>query len=171
MRNMLRVFLTLVSVGGILFVATTAWAQETSVSIIDNDFDPSQIEISAGDTVTWTNSGTSPHTVTASDGSFGSGNLNPGETYNETFATAGTFAYYCEYHGTQEGEGMAGTITVVTGNGGGGGNGDPGNGEEEGSDANRDLPETGSEVGAFLYIGLVFVAAGFALARLGRDAV
>lgn len=113
MRNLLRFLLTLLCLVGMAFAASSAWAQEASVSITDNSFDPADVEVSAGSTVIWTNSGSSPHTVTASDGSFESGNLNPGDTYTETFSAEGLFAYFCEYHGTQEGDGMAGTITVL----------------------------------------------------------
>jgi plastocyanin len=49
--------------------------------------------------VTWTNNDTAAHTITADDGSFDSGNLNPGDTFTHTFATAaGTVAYHCNYH-------------------------------------------------------------------------
>jgi plastocyanin len=48
-----------------------------------------------------------PHTATASDGSFDSGNLNPGQSFSFTFATPGSFPYVCQYHA-----GMQGTIVV-----------------------------------------------------------
>lgn len=77
----------------------SAGAQDgATVSIVDFAFDPAQIDVAAGTTVTWTNNGSAPHTVTADDGSFDSGELAPGESFSFTFDTAGTFAYHCEIH-------------------------------------------------------------------------
>jgi plastocyanin len=56
------------------------------------------VVIGVNNTVTWTNTDTAPHTVTALDGSFNSGNLNPGDSFTYTFRTPGTYAYFCEYH-------------------------------------------------------------------------
>ncbi len=79
----------------------------TSVSIVSFAFDPASVTIDAGTTVTWTNNDTVPHTVTATDGSFNSGNLNPGESFSFTFDEAGTFDYICNYHPN-----MTGTVIV-----------------------------------------------------------
>jgi LPXTG-motif cell wall-anchored protein len=38
--------------------------------------------------------------------------LDVGATFSQTFNTAGTFAYFCKYHGAKGGTGMSGTITV-----------------------------------------------------------
>jgi amicyanin len=61
-------------------------------------FDPGSITVHVGDTVTWTNTGGLPHTVTADDGSFDSELLNSSQTWTHTFDTAGTFAYHCTPH-------------------------------------------------------------------------
>jgi plastocyanin len=61
-------------------------------------FDPSSLTANVGDTVTWTNTGTQAHTVTAPDGSFDSGLVNPGDTFSLTLASAGTFSYTCTPH-------------------------------------------------------------------------
>jgi plastocyanin len=70
-------------------------------------FDPGNLEVAAGTTVTWTNNDSAAHTVTADDGSFQSGRLEQGDTFSYTFETAGTFSYHCEYH-----SGMTATVTV-----------------------------------------------------------
>ena len=44
-----------------------------AVSIVDFAFQPASIEVPAGSTVTWTNTGAATHTVTADDGAFDSG--------------------------------------------------------------------------------------------------
>jgi len=69
-----------------------------AIKIVDFNFDPSTITVKAGTTVTWTNSGTAPHTVTADDGSFSSQSLATGGTFQQAFATPGTFAYHCAIH-------------------------------------------------------------------------
>ena len=78
-----------------------------SVSIGDNYFDSADIAIESGTTVTWTNDGQMPHTVTADDGSFDSEELNPGDSYTVTFSGSGTVPYYCEVHPW-----MVGSVTV-----------------------------------------------------------
>jgi len=68
----------------------------------------------------WTNEGDEPHTVTADDGQFDSGTLNPGESFMVTFEGSGTLSYYCEIHPS-----MVGSITVIpAGEGSTGGAGD-----------------------------------------------
>jgi len=92
-----------------------AAAQESAaVSIVDFAFQPASVEIATGGTVTWTNTGQAPHTVTADDGSFDSGTLSPGATFSQTFATAGTFTYHCNIHPQM-------TATVIVGGPGGSG--------------------------------------------------
>src|SRR5829696_5872316 len=49
-----------------------------AVTIVDFAFQPASLEVPAGTTVTWTNSGAAPHTVTADDGTFDSDRLAPG---------------------------------------------------------------------------------------------
>jgi plastocyanin len=67
------------------------------------------VVLGVNNTVAWTNDDSAPHTVTADDGSFSSGNLNPGDSYTYTFTTPGTYAYHCNYHSW-----MKGTIIVKT---------------------------------------------------------
>lgn len=76
-------------------------------------FTPSTITVVIGvnNTVVWTNDDTVPHTVTSYDGSFSSGNLNPGNTYQFTFTTPGNYSYHCSYHTW-----MQGTVIVKQGN-------------------------------------------------------
>lgn len=59
--------------------------------------------VGVNNTVTFVNSDTAPHTVTADDGSFNSGNLNPGQSWTHTFSTPGTFSFHCEYHAWMKG--------------------------------------------------------------------
>ncbi len=85
----------------------SAQAYDGSVSALDNLFSPDVVRIQAGGTVEWANDGHSPHTVTADDGSWNSGNLDPGAEFTRTFEQPGVYAYHCTYHG-----GMVGTVLV-----------------------------------------------------------
>ncbi len=94
------------------YEASGASGRTESVSEIDNLFDPSTPHVAVGSTVEWTNDGRSPHTVTADDGSFDSGNQAPGAAFTFTFPRPGAYRYYCRYHGGPGGLGMAGIILV-----------------------------------------------------------
>lgn len=63
-------------------------------------FSPASLTIKAGDTVTWTNMDTAPHTVTVTSGpeKVNSGNLSKGESFTYTFTKPGTYSYYCAVH-------------------------------------------------------------------------
>lgn len=65
------------------------------------------VVIGVNNTVTWINDDQAPHTVTADDGSFDSGNMNQGDEWSNTFTTVGAYAYHCDYHPW-----MTGTIIV-----------------------------------------------------------
>src|SRR5829696_5383987 len=73
------------------------------VSVVDFAFEPGTVSVPVGATVTWTNTGTRPHTVTADDGSFDSGRLDPGEQFSQTFDQPGTFSYFCGFHPDMQG--------------------------------------------------------------------
>src|SRR5215207_5895490 len=73
------------------------------VSVVDFAFEPGTVSVPVGATVTWTNTGTRPHTVTADDGSFDSGRLDPGEQFSQTFDQPGTFTYHCGFHPEMQG--------------------------------------------------------------------
>jgi predicted lipoprotein with Yx(FWY)xxD motif len=70
----------------------------SAIQIANFAFAPTSLTVSAGTTVTWTNADSTAHTVTADDGSFDSGNLDPGKTFSFTFKTPGTYAYHCAIH-------------------------------------------------------------------------
>jgi plastocyanin len=85
-------------------------ATSDSVEIADFAFLPRSIEVDAGTTVTWHNADPTAHTVSARDGAFDSGTLDPGSGFETTFAQPGTFAYFCQIHPT-----MRGSVRVVAG--------------------------------------------------------
>ena len=102
------------------------------VAMYANRFEPKAFTVTVGESVTWGNTGSRGHSVTAYEGSipddaayFASGGFEtesaavngwpragdvmPGETYTHTFETAGEFPYYCIPH---EPAGMVGTVVV-----------------------------------------------------------
>jgi plastocyanin len=81
---------------------------ETTVSIRDFAFDPPSVELPVGKTVTWTNEGQAPHTATALDGTFDTGQLDQGQQGQFTFDQAGSYNYRCDFHPE-----MQGTIVVT----------------------------------------------------------
>lgn len=102
-----------VSVAFVAFAPSLALAAQVNVSIGDNSFSPQTLTVNAGDTVVWTNNGNMAHTVTADNASFVSTTLQHGQTYSRVFTSAGSFPYYCQFHGGSGGTGMSGVINVA----------------------------------------------------------
>jgi plastocyanin len=80
-------------------------AAASAVSISNFAFDPADVTVKVGGTVTWTNNDSVAHTVTAAG--FDSGSIAPGATYSHTFDTAGSIDYHCSVHPQ-----MTGKVTV-----------------------------------------------------------
>ena len=79
-------------------VQATPVENPVTVNIQDDAFDPATTSIAPGTTVTWVNNDDEAHTVTADDGLFDSGRLEPGDSYSVWFDGSGTVAYHCEPH-------------------------------------------------------------------------
>ena len=86
-----------------------AGTETVEVTVVDYDFEPVELEVAVGTTVTWVNVGGQPHTATARDGSFDTGVLTSGKSGSFTFEEAGTYPYVCTLHANT----MQGTVTVV----------------------------------------------------------
>ena len=91
-----------------LALAGSARAASPAVSIAGFAFQPGQLGVVVGDTVTWTNNDGTSHSATADGGAFDTGVLAGGASGSFTFTTAGTFTYHCKIHAR-----MTGTITVL----------------------------------------------------------
>lgn len=79
----------------------------TSVSLENIAFNPSNISVSVGQEVTFTNNDSVTHTITADDNSFNSGNVAKGQSYKHVFNKAGTYNFHCSVHPS-----MKGTVSV-----------------------------------------------------------
>ena len=96
------------------------------IDVVDSAFDPTEVEWQVDTKLTWTQTGSAPHTVTSATGSAIKFDSNPdcagaqltkclgkGDSFSFTFAKAGTYLYYCKIHGASDGKtGMVGTIVV-----------------------------------------------------------
>jgi plastocyanin len=85
------------------------------VGMMNIQFDPQDVTIKAGETVTWTNDEGVAHDVDKTSGpgpQFSSGpegGMMEGDTFEHTFDRPGTYEYICRVHAP----GMAGTIEVT----------------------------------------------------------
>jgi plastocyanin/DNA-binding beta-propeller fold protein YncE len=93
---------------GVVIVPTPAQGATHSVSLQNLQYNPAQLTVAVGDTVTWTNNDTVTHSVTG--GPLNSPDLNPGASYTFTFTSAGTVDYHCRFHPD-----MLGRVTVQDG--------------------------------------------------------
>jgi plastocyanin len=131
----LRMYVIPLSIMTVLVFAAHAVAQSTApdpnstttVNIHDDTFDPAQLNVAPGKTVTWTNGDSEAHTVTADNGLFDSGVLEPGQSYSTWLGGSGTVDYHCELHPDMKG-------TIVVGGAIGGDGGDGGDGANNGID-------------------------------------
>jgi plastocyanin len=85
---------------GLVAIAAASPLQAAEIQMkIDNfTFNPQQITVKAGDTVTWTNHDDIPHTVTSKTGSFRSKALDTDDKFLFTFAAPGSYPYFCTLH-------------------------------------------------------------------------
>jgi len=69
-----------------------------TVQIAEFAFSPEQIDVASGTELTWTNDDPTAHTVTAADGTFDSGTMDPGAEFAFRFDEPGTYRYACSIH-------------------------------------------------------------------------
>jgi plastocyanin len=90
----------------LVFFTGIASADTVQVLIKDFKFQPPEITIKQGDTITWTHPGPASHTVKFADSE--SEILKNGASYSKTFNMPGTFPYECGIHPY-----MKGTVVVT----------------------------------------------------------
>lgn len=96
--------------------ANTVLVGIDATSTLTTAYYPNTLTVAHGTTVTWqwATGNTMMHNVTSgtpaggADGTFASSTQSSGANFTYTFATAGTYHYYCTVHGSA----MTGTITV-----------------------------------------------------------
>ncbi|WP_198086818.1 plastocyanin/azurin family copper-binding protein [Variovorax sp. E3] len=83
-------------------------AGSAHVTIRNFAFEPAQITVKAGQTVTWRNDDGAPHGVAFKDGTTGIDLLLPGKTFAQTFDKPGVHDYVCSVHAY-----MTARVTVI----------------------------------------------------------
>jgi amicyanin len=78
-----------------------------AVTIDNFTFNPQRLTVKAGTTVTWTNKDDIPHALASASTPLRSKALDTDDSYSFTFATPGTYQYFCSLHPH-----MTGTIVV-----------------------------------------------------------
>lgn len=88
----------------------------TQVKMLDNAFNAPVVRIPAGAGVTFTNAGRTPHNIVPVDPArwpaADTSAVAPGGTRALVLDSAGVYEFYCSYHGTKDGFGMAGAVVV-----------------------------------------------------------
>jgi amicyanin len=114
MQNSFRSLIIAAALGAtvapaLAFIVQPVEAQNAPSAVaIDNfTFNPQQLTIKAGTTVTWTNKDDIPHAIAAVNRQFKSKAWDTDDAYSFTFATPGTYEYFCSLHPH-----MTGTIVV-----------------------------------------------------------
>lgn len=70
--------------------------KSVTVSLKDFAFDPSNITVAAGGSVTFVNNDSVTHDIVG--GNWDSGRLDPGKSFTQTFTAAGTVPIHCSIH-------------------------------------------------------------------------
>ena len=70
----------------------------TTINIERNSFTPADVTVMQTGSLLWVNKDTQVHTVTADNGSFDSGDIQPGSSWGFTFNVIGPHTYHCKYH-------------------------------------------------------------------------
>jgi plastocyanin len=110
-----------IGAGVLLLSGSSAFAAPdmASVNIVEPrvqsrwGYAPDTLRIQPGTWITWSNAGQDPHTVTAIDGSFDSGDIAPSEGFSWYFTDPGTIEYVCALHTWMTGKIIVGSGIVV----------------------------------------------------------
>src|SRR6187551_466310 len=104
---MTRRLSALVPIAAALVLVTAAGSADAptrTVTMPGKLYDPTQLSVLVGTSVTWKNDDSINHTVTADGDAFSSGYVPPGGTYTFTFAKQGHYAFHCTIHKFMRGE-------------------------------------------------------------------
>lgn len=79
-------------------MTATGKTRNHRIEIGDFKFSPERLEVSAGDTITWINHDITPHTATAADGSWDTGELVRGGEASIVVSADMAPEYFCAFH-------------------------------------------------------------------------
>lgn len=80
--------------------SSTAEPKEHVVKITGFKFIPETLVVKSGDTITWINKDIAPHTATADDMSFDTGELKLNESGSIKVTADQSISYFCRFHPT-----------------------------------------------------------------------
>jgi plastocyanin len=90
---------------GALLAYGAVAAQEVNVVTIENfTFTPPELTVAVGTTVKWINHDDIPHNVIEKNKAFRSKALDTDDSFSFTFASAGTYAFFCGLHPQMQGK-------------------------------------------------------------------
>jgi plastocyanin len=75
-----------------------------TVDVVDRDYDPRDLTLPKGATVTWKFKGDEAHNVVSDEGMFESPTLQKGDEWSLTFDQPDTYTYYCTLHHAMQGK-------------------------------------------------------------------
>ena len=84
--------------GAVLAFGTVAAEEANQVKIDNFTFSRPELTVSVGTTVTWLNHDDIPHSVVDKNKAFRSKALDTNDSFSFTFASAGTYDYFCGLH-------------------------------------------------------------------------
>lgn len=105
------------AVSAAMALANRAWplansamakSEDHLVEIEDLKFAPSRLSVRAGDLITWINRDIAPHTATANDKSWDTGEIRRGQTKSLRVTPDMSRSYFCRYH-----PGMKAEVEIV----------------------------------------------------------
>lgn len=91
-------------VGALLAFGAVAAEEANSVTIDNFSFTSPELTVAVGTTVKWVNHDDIPHNVVAMNKAFRSKPLDTDDSYSFTFASAGTYDYFCGLHPKMQGK-------------------------------------------------------------------
>ena len=91
-------------VGALLAFGAVAAEEANSVTIDNFSFTAPELTVAVGTTVKWVNHDDIPHNVVATNKAFRSKPLDTDDSYSFTFASAGTYDYFCGLHPKMQGK-------------------------------------------------------------------
>ena len=92
-----NVSFSLAIVAAMISQVSAARCEDVAIMIDNFTFEPAQLTVKVGTTVTWKNRDDIPHTI-VSAGKFRSKTLDTDDSYSFTFASVGDYKYFCSLH-------------------------------------------------------------------------
>jgi plastocyanin len=95
---------SIAAVAALLITGSAVRAEDVIVKIENFTFNPAELTVKPGTTVTWENGDDIPHSVVEDNTKFRSKPLDTGEKFTMTFAEAGEIGYFCGLHPHMKGK-------------------------------------------------------------------